>query len=250
MISRTVFFFSLITIVIRAAAQDSIVTNEQRTDYVWQKPVAITATATAVFLGTTTLFLDHATRVDIAVRDAVQQMRSKTWNRRALHFDDYLQFVPLSSVLALKVAGVESEHNHREIMTRMTTGGIGVVLIAHTAKTLISKGRPDSPHAKNSFPSGHTTIAFIGAEMLRLEYGKEMPIIPIAGYTTALLTGFMRLYNDRHWLGDVVAGAGVGIITADLAYWLNEKVIDPMMERWITKRKMKTHVQPMLEIKD
>lgn len=34
MISRTVFFISLITIVIRAAAQDSIAMNEQRTGYV------------------------------------------------------------------------------------------------------------------------------------------------------------------------------------------------------------------------
>jgi membrane-associated phospholipid phosphatase len=47
--------------------------------------------------------------------------------------------------------------------------------------------------------------------------------IPIAGFTVASLTGLMRIYNDRHWTGDVLAGAAVGMICADLTYWLNEK---------------------------
>lgn len=39
----------------------------------------------------------------------------------------------------------------------------------------------------------------------------------------ALFTGIFRTLNDKHWVGDVVAGAGIGILT-EAAYWLFPKV--------------------------
>ena len=47
---------------------------------------------------------------------------------------------------------------------------------------------------------------------------------PAAGFAIAAFTGFMRLYNDRHWTGDVLAGAAVGIISADISFWLNNLI--------------------------
>jgi len=32
--------------------------------------------------------------------------------------------------------------------------------------------------------------------------------------------GLMRMCNDRHWYNDVLAGAGIGILSARLGYWL------------------------------
>ena len=62
--------------------------------------------------------------------------------------------------------------------------------------------------------------AFMGAEILRREYGEEYPGIAIAGYTVATGVGLMRIYNNRHWASDVLAGAGIGILSASLTYWL------------------------------
>ena len=76
------------------------------------------------------------------------------------------------------------------------------------------------PGVYTSFPSGHTVTAFIGAEILRREYGEKYPAIAIAGYTVATGVGIMRMYNNRHWASDVLAGAGVGILSASLMYWL------------------------------
>jgi membrane-associated phospholipid phosphatase len=44
----------------------------------------------------------------------------------------------------------------------------------------------------------------------------------ISGYV-ATGTGFFRMYNDRHWLTDVAAGAGIGILCTKTAYWLYPK---------------------------
>ena len=59
---------------------------------------------------------------------------------------------------------------------------------------------------------------------MRLEYGRESGWIGAAGYAVALATGLLRIYNDRHWAGDVLAGAGIGVLTADLTWWVNKQL--------------------------
>ena len=76
--------------------------------------------------------------------------------------------------------------------------------------------RPDSPK-HNSFFSGHTATAFTGAELVRIEYGWGYGA---AAYAMATSVGFLRVYNKRHWVGDVLAGAGVGILCANAGYWM------------------------------
>ena len=68
-----------------------------------------------------------------------------------------------------------------------------------------------------SFPSGHTATAFMGAELVRLEYGIWWGL---AAYSVAGATAFLRVWNNWHWTSDVIAGAGIGILSANAAYWL------------------------------
>ena len=75
-----------------------------------------------------------------------------------------------------------------------------------------------------SFPSGHTATAFMGAEFLYQEYKDISPWIGYSGYLIAATTGYLRIYNNRHYLNDVVAGACIGIISTKFAYWLYPKV--------------------------
>jgi len=56
----------------------------------------------------------------------------------------------------------------------------------------------------------------MGAELVRMEYGGWYGI---GAYTIAVGVGFMRMYNGRHWQHDVVAGAGVGILSARVGEW-------------------------------
>ena len=78
--------------------------------------------------------------------------------------------------------------------------------------------RPDCS-AHNSFPSGHTMTAFVGAEILRREYGREHPWLAVGGYTVAAAVGMLRMSNNRHWMADVFAGAGIGMLSTSLVYW-------------------------------
>ena len=112
---------------------------------------------------------------------------------------------------------------------------MGVLICNVTLKPLVARPRPydyqlehfgvtiklliDAQH-DYSFPSGHTATAFMGAEFLRKEYWDVSPWIGVAGYAVAAGTGFFRMYNNRHWLTDVLTGAGIGILSTQAAYWL------------------------------
>ncbi|HKX85226.1 MAG TPA: phosphatase PAP2 family protein, partial [Flavobacterium sp.] len=94
-------------------------------------------------------------------------------------------------------------------------------------KSMTKVKRPDGS-SNNSFPSGHTATAFAGAEFLWQEYKDKSIWYGIGGYAVAIGTGLFRVYNNRHWITDVAAGAGIGILSTKIAYWLyptiNKKV--------------------------
>jgi membrane-associated phospholipid phosphatase len=138
--------------------------------------------------------------------------------------DDYLQFFGPAFTVGLKVAGVEGRSDWgRFLATTAMSYGImaGFVNgIKYTAKEM----RPDGSTA-NSWPSGHTATAFVGATILHKEYGlTRSPWYSVAGYTVATATGIMRVLNNRHWVSDVFSGAGIGIMSTELAYALSDVI--------------------------
>jgi membrane-associated phospholipid phosphatase len=90
-------------------------------------------------------------------------------------------------------------------------------------KIIVSRERPNGSDNR-SFPSGHATRAFVSAEFLHQEFGHLSPWVSIAGYTTASATAYLRLYQNEHWLSDVLAGAAIGMASTKLVYWLNKKM--------------------------
>jgi membrane-associated phospholipid phosphatase len=63
----------------------------------------------------------------------------------------------------------------------------------------------------DSWPSGHTTVAFAAATAFHLEYRKTW--VSVLAYSLAALSGLSRMHDDRHWASDVFAGAAIGIVT-------------------------------------
>ena len=133
--------------------------------------------------------------------------------------DDFTQYAPLVSVYALSALGVESKSSLKKRLIVSSTASLLMALTVNSFKMTASVERPDGT-SLNSFPSGHTATAFMGAELMHQEYKHQSIWYSIAGYTVATGTGVFRMYNNRHWLSDVVAGAGVGILSAKAGYWL------------------------------
>lgn len=140
-----------------------------------------------------------------------------------LHIDDYLQYLPVVAYVGLDFTGVRSRHSIRERIAVGVTSYAVMAAIVNGMKYTVREKRPDSS-ARNSFPSGHTATVFTGAELVRMEYGQG---IGIAAYSVATVVALLRLYNGRHWLNDVLAGAGIGIRSARIGYWML-----PLYRKW------------------
>ena len=136
--------------------------------------------------------------------------------------DDYLKYAPAATVYLLNAAGVKGRH---KIIDRTIILGMSSILVNQVVTSLkhsTHQLRPDGS-TYNSFPSGHTATAFVGAEMMNQEFGWRSPWYSVAGYTMATAAGVLRVMNNRHWLSDVITGAGIGILTTKFSYWLYSK---------------------------
>lgn len=145
--------------------------------------------------------------------------------------DDISQYAPFASVYALNLFGVEGKHNFKD---RTIILGTAYILMGTSVNGLKKNTRVERPDgsSRNSFPSGHTATAFMGAEFLYQEYKDVSIWYGVTGYIVATGTGLFRMYNDRHWLTDVAAGAGIGILSTKIAYWLH-----PILKEKLFKNK-------------
>lgn len=137
----------------------------------------------------------------------------------AIGIDDYTQYVPAASVLALNLCGVKSSHSIKDQAILLGLSSLLTAISVNGLKYTVREMRPNGSR-RNSFPSGHTTVSFMGAELLWQEYKDTSPWIGISGYVMAAGTGALRVYNNKHWVGDVAFGAGLGILCSKLAYKL------------------------------
>jgi hypothetical protein len=132
------------------------------------------------------------------------------------HIDNWLIHVPDFQMYTFDLLGV----NHRNSVfdqTKYLVISHGVTgAIVQVMKETIHMRRPSG--GLHSFPSGHTSYAFVGATALYHEFRDTQPVLAYSGFVFATATGVLRITNDAHWLPDVVAGAAVGILVTNLVY--------------------------------
>ena len=139
------------------------------------------------------------------------------------HVDNFLQFAPIIAVYGLNAAGIHGKHDFRSRSILLLMSNIISNTTVFSLKKITLRERPDGSN-RYSFPSGHTAEAFSSAEFMWQEYKEVSPWYGIAGYAMAFSTGYLRMYNNKHWMSDVVAGAGIGIASTKIAYWLYPKI--------------------------
>jgi hypothetical protein len=167
---------------------------------------------------------DYLKLVNTELRDELKESIDEK-----ITIDDFTQYAPAVSVYAINNLGIKGKNNLRDRTIILGTSYLLMGTSVYALKNLTKIERPDGS-SNNSFPSGHTATAFAGAEFLWQEYKDVNIWYGITGYAVAIGTGLFRIYNARHWLSDVVMGAGIGILTTKIAYW-----IFPYVDNYIFK---------------
>ncbi len=136
------------------------------------------------------------------------------------HLDDYAQFAPFVAIYAFDIAGMKAKTDWQNRTAILIKGQILNLGTVYLLKKAVNNTRPDGTHF--SFPSGHTANVFAGATMLAMEYGDEYKWVPYVSYSVASGVGVMRMANNKHYISDVLFGAGLGILSMKIAYWTHQ----------------------------
>lgn len=159
------------------------------------------------------------------------------------NMDDYLMFVPAAGVYGLNLAGVQGKNNFVDrsliYLISLSLGSATTGIIKRSADVL----RPDGSDF-NSFPSTHTTLAFVSATLLHEEYKDQSIWYSVAGYSIATSTGVLRMLNNRHWMSDVLVGAGIGILSTKAVYLVYPAVKNFLGNKIGNKSKNKLSLVP------
>lgn len=134
---------------------------------------------------------------------------------KRIHIDDYMEWGMLGWVFVADLMGKEKHNWADQLCLVVLAEGMNAAM-TRTLKYTVREIRPDGrPY---SFPSGHTANAFLGAHLAYKELKDSNPVAAYSGYALAAFVAGSRLYNNRHWVADVVAGAGFGMLSVELAY--------------------------------
>lgn len=154
---------------------------------------------------------------DVINRYEIREERNEHLPNFHSTIDNYLMHAPILVVYGLNIAGVKGKHDFRNRTLLLVKSEMIMAALTFGFKSLTQVSRPDESNSY-SFPSGHTAQAFATATFLAKEYGDQSIWYSIGAYGMATTVGAMRILNNRHWVSDVLAGAGIGILSTNLAY--------------------------------
>ena len=206
------------------SAQDSIQTSEVvlQDSLAFQKPSfnykKLIVPAVLIGYGVASLEIDGLKQLNLSTRNEINEHQPDH-----IKLDNYTQFAPAVLVYGLNAIGIKGKNNFKDRSMIYGTSMLITSAFVVPLKHLVKEERPDKSD-RLSFPSGHTAIAFASAQFMFREYKDTNFWLGISGYSFAVFTGVYRMLNDKHWFGDVVAGAGFGILSTELAYWLYPKI--------------------------
>ena len=204
---KIIWLFAVIIVFQNVKAQDTIVKTENKLgikDFII--PSALIATG----------FVLKSKNIQENIQKSAQKTFGVDFKTK---IDDYIQFAPAVQALTGNLMGFISKHGYYQMMTNLAISNLAVGVVTFGVKSTYKDLRPDGS-AFNSFSSGHTATAFNNATILFLEYKDSDIWYASSGFAFATATGVLRMANNRHWAGDVVAGAGIGIAIATVVtYW-------------------------------
>ncbi len=144
-------------------------------------------------------------------------LRNKVGNDFQFPIDDYFQYAPIVEMYTADFLGIKARNHWFDQTKYLLIANLISSTITHSLKIITQKERPNG--GVHSLPSGHTTLAFTNASVLYNEFHETAPVLAYSGYAFAATTGSFRMINNAHWMSDVLIGAGIGILSAELVYY-------------------------------
>lgn len=163
--------------------------------------------------------------------------------------------VPGAFIIGLSLYGIGRLADNDEMADLGLHGGEAILVgLGLTAglKVLAGRARPylgrDDPHNfgllrgwKNrdytSFPSGHTLIAFAAASAVTEESRRFWPdavwVVGAAMYGGAALVGWSRMFDNQHWMSDVVVGGALGVFAGRKVVRYHHTHPGNSIDRWL-----------------
>jgi membrane-associated phospholipid phosphatase len=147
----------------------------------------------------------------------VQDWRNENYSNFSNRADDVMQFLPIAVVYGLDIFKVKAKNDLLNRTLLLVKSEIVVNGLVHALKASTNVERPNGRN-DHSFPSGHTAQAFCVATFMHKELGHKSVWYSIGAYTMASAVGVMRVLNNKHWISDVLVGAGIGTLSTNLIY--------------------------------
>ncbi|MBL1278706.1 MAG: phosphatase PAP2 family protein [Fluviicola sp.] len=185
---------------------DSLATPKSKNKLLLQRSIIPVA-----FIGLGIAFNETQFEKDLQI-----DIRNKVGNTFEFRIDDFIQYAPIAEMYIADAFKVPARNHWFDqtkylIFSNLLSGGITLAF-----KNILNKTRPNG--SDYSMPSGHTNLAFTNASVLFNEFNETAPVLAYSGYAFATTTGVFRMINNKHWLSDVLVGAGIGILATEIIY--------------------------------
>jgi hypothetical protein len=158
-----------------------------------------------------------ATDNEVLDNSEINKLRNRIAPNFHTHIDNYLQYAPVAAVYGLGMMGIKGKNDFANKTAILVKSELLMSVAVYGLKHATSADRPGT-ETETAFPSGHTAQAFVAATFLHKEYGEDHPWISVAGYVAASGVGVLRILNNKHWVSDVLVGAGIGILSTNIVY--------------------------------
>lgn len=173
-----------------------------------------------------------AQNMDINLLREININRNKNWDGTAKLISKTEGAISvLTPVSVVLVSAIERDGKLFQQGINMSFALVAASARTYILKRVVNRSRPldtypdiDALEVEHdySFPSGHTTSAFVTATSLSLNLRKWYVIIP--SYAWAGAVGYARLHQGVHYPSDVLAGAIIGAGSAWLTYKANKMI--------------------------